>query len=100
MSATKIHDPIVNGWYADPEARKYGDRYYIWVTGSNVKNDPDAFSSEDLVHWEKHEAVIAMEDFPHVHKCVWAPTTIEKNGKYYLIFATNDIHSDEEPGGL
>lgn len=100
MSAAKIRNPIVNGWYADPEARKYGDRYYIWVTGSNVKNNLDAFSSEDLVHWEKHEAVIAMEDFPHVHKCVWAPTTIEKNGKYYLVFATNDIHSDDEPGGL
>ena len=27
-------------------------------------------------------------------------TIIEKKGKYYLIFATNDIHSDEEPGGL
>lgn len=95
-----INNPIVEGWYADPEARKYGDKYYIYVTGSKVKNNLDAFSSTDLVNWEKHEAVIKMEEFPHVHKCVWAPTIIEKNGKYYLIFASNDIHSDEEDGGL
>jgi beta-xylosidase len=96
----EIKNPIVDGWYADPEARKYGDRYYVYVTGSDVPNNLDAFSSADLVTWEKHEAVIAMEEFPHVHKCVWAPTVIEKGGRYYLIFASNDIHSDDEPGGL
>ena len=100
MAERIIKNPIVDGWYADPEARKYGDKYYVYVTGSKVKNNLDAFSSSDLVNWEKHEAVIKMEEFPHVHKCVWAPTIIEKNGKYYLIFASNDIHSDEEPGGL
>lgn len=100
MEERIIKNPIVDGWYADPEARKYGDKYYIYVTGSKVKNNLDAFSSYDLVNWEKHEAVIKMEEFPHVHKCVWAPTIIEKGGKYYLIFASNDIHSDEEPGGL
>ena len=100
MSERIITNPIVDGWYADPEARRYGDKYYIYATGSKVKNNLDAFSSSDLVNWEKHEAIIEMEEFPHVHKCVWAPTIIEKNGKYYLIFASNDIHSNEEPGGL
>ena len=95
-----VKNPIVDGWYADPEARKYGDKYYVYVTGSEKKNNLDAFSSSDLVHWEKHVGVIAMEEFPHVHKCVWAPTVIDKNGKYYLIFASNDIHSDSELGGL
>ena len=95
-----IQNPIVDGWYADPEARKYGDKYYIYVTGSAKPNNLDAFSSSDLMHWEKHEGILAIEEFPYVHKCVWAPTVIEENGKYYLIFASNDIHSDEEPGGL
>ena len=95
-----IQNPIVDGWYADPEARKYGDKYYIYVTGSAKPNNLDAFSSSDLMHWEKHEGILAIEEFPYVHKCVWAPTVIEKNEKYYLIFASNDIHSDEEPGGL
>lgn len=96
----KLTNPIVNGWYADPEARKFGSRYYIFVTGSEIRNNLDGFSSEDLIHWTKHVGIVAMEEFPHVHKCVWAPTMIEKDGKYYLIFASNDIHSDDEPGGL
>ena len=25
-------NPIVNGWYADPEARCYNGRYYIYTT--------------------------------------------------------------------
>jgi len=95
-----ITNPIVPGWYADPEARKFGDRYFIYVTGSEIKNNLDAFSSTDLVTWEKHVGIVAMDEFPYVHKCVWAPTMIEKDGKYYLIFASNDIHSDDEPGGL
>jgi beta-xylosidase len=96
----KLTNPIVNGWYADPEARKFGDRYYIFATGSEIRNNLDGFSSDDLVNWTKHVGLVAMEEFPHVHKCVWAPTMIEKAGKYYLIFASNDIHSDDEPGGL
>ena len=41
-----------------------------------------------------------MSGFPWVKKAVWAPTIIEKNGKYYYIFASNDIHEDNEGGGL
>ncbi len=97
-------NPIVNGYYADPEARYYDGRYYIYVTKSFTKYTDqmniDAFSSLDLVHWEKHENIIDMSDFPYIHRAVWAPTIMEKNGKYYLIFASNDIQSDEEIGGL
>lgn len=60
----------------------------------------DVFSSTDLIEWEKHEGIIQMEDFPHIYRAVWAPTIIEKKGKYYLIFASNDIRLDEEAGGL
>jgi beta-xylosidase len=99
-----IKNPIVEGWYADPEARFYEGRYYIYVTRSFTRYEDqmnlDAFSSDDLVHWEKHEGIIDMSGFPHITRAVWAPTIIEKNGKYYLIFASNDIHSDDEPGGL
>ena len=99
-----ITNPIVPGWYADPEARFYEGRYWIYVTrsytGYRKQRNLDAFSSEDLVHWEKHEGILDMSGFPHVYQAVWAPTIIERGGRYYLIFASNDIHSDEEPGGL
>ena len=97
-------NPIVNGWYADPEARFYEGKYYIYVTRSFTRYEDqmniDAFSSADLVHWEKHEGIIDMSGYPYVHRAVWAPTITEKNGKYYLMFATNDIHEDDEGGGL
>ena len=103
VQVVKGSNPIVAGHYADPEARFYEGKYWIYVTHSTVfpqQKNLSAFSSEDMVNWECHENIVDMTDFPWVWGAVWAPTIIERNGKYYLIFATNDIHSDEEPGGL
>lgn len=97
-------NPIVEGFYADPEARFYNGTYYIYVTKSfssyEAQMNLDAFSSTDLIHWEKHENIIDMRTYPYIHRAVWAPTIIEKNGMYYLIFASNDIQSDDAIGGL
>ena len=98
-----LNNPISNKWYADPEARYYNGEYWIYVTRSlpfKEQLNLDAFHSKDLVNWEVCESIIDMSDFPDDTFAVWAPTIIEKNDKYYLIFACNDIHSDEEPGGL
>lgn len=97
-------NPIVPGWYADPEARFYEGKYWIYVTRSHSDYSKqlnlDAFSSTDLVTWEKHESILNMADFPWAYQAVWAPTIIEKNGEYYLLFAVNDIQNDEQEGGL
>lgn len=98
----KIKNPIADGWYADPEARFYEGKYWIYVTHSLDFPDQKnltAFCSADLIHWEKHENIVDMSGFPWVWGAVWAPTIIEKENKYYLIFATNNIH-EGEPGGL
>lgn len=103
MITNTIHNPIIEGHYADPEARFYEGRYWIYVTQSKPfeeQKNLTAFSSVDMVKWEKHDNIIDMSGFPWVWGAVWAPTILKKNGRYYLIFATNDIHSDEEPGGL
>lgn len=96
-------NPIDPGCYADPEARFYEGKYYIYVTRSRAFRDQmnqDCFSSADLVNWEKHESIIDMEDFPWVTNAVWAPTIIEKDGKYYYVFASNNIQKDGEIGGI
>ena len=99
-----IKNPLVAGWYADPEARFYEGKYWIYVTRSATdykkQTNLDAFSSVDGIRWTKHEGIIRMEDFPYVTQAVWAPTILRKDGKYYLIFASNDIHRNEEPGGI
>ena len=94
---------IAEGWHADPEARFYENAFWIYATRSaefTKQLNLDAYSSGDGKTWTKHESIIDMSDYPYVHQAVWAPTIIDKDGKYYLIFATNDIHSDDEPGGL
>jgi beta-xylosidase len=99
----KINNPIDNGWYADPEARIYEGQYVIYATKSRPFDEQQnqvCFTSRDLMTWEKHEDIIDMSGFPWATRAIWAPTIIEKDGKYYYIFASGDIHSVEEKGGL
>lgn len=99
----KIQNPIYDGWYADPEARIYEGQYVIYATKSrpfDEQKNQVCFTSKDLMNWEKHEDIIDMSGFPWATRAIWAPTIIEKNGKYYYIFASGDIHSVEEKGGL
>jgi len=97
-------NPTVEGWYADPEARYYRSRYWVYVTQSfseyTRQLNIDVFSSADGILWEKHKNIIEMSGFPWIWRAVWAPTVIEKNNGYYLVFASNDIQSDREKGGL
>ena len=96
-------NPIDNGWYADPEARIYEGTYVIYATCSlpfDEQKNQVCFTSIDLINWEKHENIIDMNGFPWATRAIWAPTVIDKNGKYYYIFASGDIHSEETKGGL
>ncbi len=98
-----LKNPINSGWYADPEARFYEGEYWIYATRSRPYKEQlnlDAFHSKDGREWTKVESIVDMSGFPHVWQAVWAPTIIEKGGKYYLIFATNDIQNNEQEGGL
>jgi hypothetical protein len=50
-------NPVVEGWYADPEAKIFNKQYWLYPTYSAKYNEQvfmDAFSSPDLVHWTKH----------------------------------------------
>jgi beta-xylosidase len=96
-------NPIFPGWYADPEARIFNDQYWIYPTYSapyKEQNYFDAFYSQDLVEWTKVERILEMKDITWAHQAMWAPSPIERDGKYYYYFAANDIQSDEEYGGI
>ena len=99
----RIKNPIDEGWYADPEARIYEGKYCIYATRSlpfDEQKNQVCWTSDDLTHWEKHADIIDMSGFPWATRAIWAPTIIDKDGKYYYIFASNDIHDAAEPGGL
>ncbi|MDO6435781.1 glycoside hydrolase family 43 protein [Cyclobacterium sp. 1_MG-2023] len=122
-------NPVFPGWYADPEGIIFDNEYWIYPTFSDdyaEENNPtseltekqlalqkntinpqylkqtflDAFSSKDLVNWEKHARVLDIKDVSWAAYSIWAPSIIQANEKYYLFFGANDIQSDDEMGGI
>ena len=122
-------NPIVPGWYADPEIHVFAGRYWIYPTYSDHFGAPavpsrissaqaelrrqkmvrpsygyqtffDVFSSVDLVHWTKHSRAFDIENTAWAAFAIWAPSVIEANGKYYMFFSANDIQKDGELGGI
>lgn len=131
LAAAGVHaaNPIVRGWYADPEIRVFAGRYWIYPTYSDDDGTPDvsprftarqradrlrhtvrpsyvkqtffnAFSSPDLVHWTKHSHVLDVANVDWASYAVWAPSVIEQGGRYFMFFGANDIQSDREHGGI
>lgn len=96
-------NPVFEGWYADPEVRVFGKTYWIYPTYS-AKYDQqvffDAFSSTDLVTWKKHARILDTAAVKWAKRAMWAPSIVEKKGKYYFFFGANDIQSNAEQGGI
>lgn len=105
-------NPVFPGWYADPEAVVFphgdgADRYWIYPTYSAPYDEQiffDAFSSPDLVTWTKHERVLDASAVSWAKRAMWAPSVVEKDGKFYFFFSANDIqgdpHSPDDVGGI
>ena len=121
-------NPIFTGWYADPEARIFDQTYWVYPTYSDDYGTPDhtqmiskrqleiqkntinpqylkqtfldAFSSKDLVHWDKHSHVLDIENVAWAAYAVWAPSIVKKENKYFLFFGANDIQNDNQVGGI
>jgi beta-xylosidase len=102
-SEATLGNPVFPGWYADPEGIVYGNEYWIFPTYSAPYEEQvfmDAFSSPDLVIWTKHSRIVDTASIRWAWRAMWAPSVIEKDGKYFLFFGANDIQSNEEEGGI
>jgi hypothetical protein len=102
-STAEAGNPFVDGWYADPGTAVYDHTYWVFPTSSRPdyeQNHLDAFSSPDLIHWTKHPSVLTTASVSWAHRAVRAPAPIERNGRYFLYFAANDIKSNAETGGI
>ncbi|MBS1509500.1 MAG: glycoside hydrolase family 43 protein [Bacteroidetes bacterium] len=96
-------NPVLKGWYADPEAAIFGHQYWIYPTYSDKYNKQvffDAFSSTDLVHWATHPHILDTAAIKWAHRAMWAPAIVQKDGKYFFFFAANDIQNNNEVGGI
>ncbi|KAI3342664.1 glycosyl hydrolase [Ustulina deusta] len=102
-STAEAGNPFVDGWYADPDTEFYDGKYWVFPTSSYTYNEQtylDAFSSPDLISWEKHENILTIADVKWATRAVWAPAPISRNGKYYLYFGANDIQEGEPEEGV
>lgn len=96
-------NPLFPGWYADPEGAIFEGAYWIYPTYSAPYDQQvflDAFSSPDLVRWTKHPRILDTAAVKWARRALWAPAIVEKEGRYYLFFAANDIQNNQEKGGI
>lgn len=101
IKSTRSGNPVFPGWYADPEGIIFDKQYWIYPTFSAPFDNQvffDAFSSPDLVHWTKHERILDTAEVTWAKRAMWAPSIIEKNGKYFFFFGANDVHEGEIGG--
>lgn len=96
-------NPVFHGWYADPEGAVFQQKYWIYPTYSAPFGKQlffDAFSSNDLSNWVKHEKILSTDGVSWIKNALWAPSIIEKDKKYYLFFSANNIQNDNQFGGI
>lgn len=97
----KWSNPLFEGWYADPEGIVFDGQLWIYPTYSQPFKQQlhlDAFSSKDLKKWTKHERIISTNEISWLREALWAPSIVQKDGKYYLFFSCNNIHEGEYGG--
>lgn len=88
-----IGRPCTDKWTADPTARVFGGRLYLYTshdlegsTGHYEMTDWLAFSSDDLRSWTDYGAFFSLKDIPWAKKQAWAPDVVSHGGKYYFFY--------------
>lgn len=94
-------NPVIDGWYADPEGVIFDKEYWIYPTYSARYEKQvflDAFSSKDMVNWKKHPHILDTSQIKWAKMAMWAPAIIKKDEQYFLFFSANDIQSKQRNG--
>lgn len=88
---------------ADPSGHVWPDGKMYLYTSHDEECQPDffmkdwhAFSSDDLVNWTAHGAILSVNDLAWADNYAWAPDAAYKNGKYYLVFPAGTGDKDRE----
>lgn len=84
-------NPIIQTNYtADPAPMVYKDKVYLYTTHDEdnstwfTMNDWRLYTTNDMVNWTDHGAVLSYTDFSWAKGDAWAPQCIERNGKFYM----------------
>ncbi|KAH6629264.1 glycosyl hydrolase [Boeremia exigua] len=101
--------PVLPGYYADPNIAVFGDTYYIYATTDGTPgwggNTFYVWSSPDLVTWTRAETPFltldgAAGNVPWAVGNAWAPTVIERDGKYYFYFSGHNAEYNRKTIGV
>ena len=91
-------NPIIHADYSDPDVCAVGDDFYMTASSFNCTPGLPILHSKDLVNWTKHTAILDTAEVKWAKIAMWAPSVINKDGKYYLFFGANDVHEGEIGG--
>ncbi|KAK2763924.1 hypothetical protein FQN54_009543 [Arachnomyces sp. PD_36] len=95
----KRDSPVLPGLYADPNIAIFNCTYYIYATTDGYDDwggkDFYVWKSPDLVSWTRSDEPFLTLDgesgnVPWADGNAWAPTIIERGGKYYFYFSGNE----------
>ncbi|KNG46104.1 glycoside hydrolase family 43 protein [Stemphylium lycopersici] len=106
---TETGSPVLPGLYADPNIAVFGDHYYIYATTDGYPgwngNVFYVWKSPDLVSWTRaDEPFLTLNgtdgNVPWATGNAWAPTIIERDGKYYFYFSGQNPAYDRKTIGV
>lgn len=90
-------NPIIQTSYtADPAPMVYHDKLYLYTSHDEdestwfTMNDWRLYTTEDMVNWTDHGAVLSYKDFSWGKMNAWAPQCIERDGKFYMYVPVTD----------
>ncbi|MDR6734413.1 glycoside hydrolase family 43 protein [Sphingobacterium sp. 2149] len=91
VGTLRAQNPIVQTAYtADPAPLVYNNRLYLYTTQDEEEstwfnmNNWRVYSTDDMVNWTDHGAILSYTDFEWAKGDAWAAQCVEKNGKFYL----------------
>ena len=108
VRVVEMRSPLLPGLYADPNIAEFDGTYYLYATTDGFSGwggkDFYVWTSTDLVDWERSEQPFLTLDgangnVPWASGNAWAPTIIERDGKYYFYFSGhNPTHNRKTIG--
>lgn len=83
----QYHNPVWDGYLADPQVLKTGGEYYAYGTGPEHQGRQfPVLHSKDFVNWTFSGNALETIKEPKM-EAYWAPEVAEKDGKFYLYYA-------------
>ena len=102
FNIANAQNPVIrNQFSADPSARVFGDKVYLYPSHDIVvqpghgrpgwfcMEDYHVFSSSNLTDWKDHGVIVTQANVPWGNPqgySMWAPDCIFRKGKYYFYF--------------